>query len=758
MSASHPGANGFERLSGTGDAVARKPRLSIVGTPYGSVWVGMYGCLGYFRPTGRQPVRGPKRTACPAGVCCRWARTGTGNLWLGTDDLGAFKLVDSGILTYAEGEGIGGHAIYSVAETLRGDLFVGGNQESGPFHVGERVGKGFRMVSPLVPRQINFHGWRPARVILQDRQGEWWLASSQGLCRYARLDSPAQLAATPPKAVYTTRDGLGSDSVVRLYEDREGNIWVGGETAKIVYWSRREQKFTGITTEGVAETPSAFGEDGAGNVWFGDESGRIWRVRNGHGARVPSPARREWIRGFLLDHAGRLWIATGRQGLLRFDQPTAPDPTFRQYGYGEGLSSLHILSLAEDLHGFIYLGTGSGIDRLDPDRALVRHYTALDGIAAGQVHTAYRDHGGTLWFGTAHGLTRLQPQDGLRAGPPPTWITGLSIGGHRRPVSEAGESAMSRIEVQPGQNQIQFDFVGLSYSPANALRYQYRLGDDSWSAPTDSRSVHYGALAPGSYRFAVRAVNSEGQTSDTPATAEFRVAPPLWRQAWFQGILIALAAAGVVWVHRTRVARLLEIERVRTRIASDLHDDIGSSLSQIAILSEVAQKRTAGGIAGEPIERIGTLSRELLDSISDIVWAIQPQKDHLSDLKQRMRRFAVEVLSARNVAMEWTVDTAGRDLELNTDLRRQVYLIFKESINNIAHHSHATEAHITLQVVARLLTLEVSDNGRGFERRENYEGNGLASMTLRATRLGGELQVKSEGQGTIVRLRAPLPD
>ena len=207
-----------------------------------------------------------------------------------------------------------------------------------------------------------------------------------------------------------------------------------------------------------------------------------------------------------------------------------------------------------------------------------------------------------------------------------------------------------------------------------------------------------------------------------------------------------------------RVARLLEMERVRTRIATDLHDDIGSSLSQIAILSEVAHRRAAGGKAGEPIERIGTLSRELLDSISDIVWAIQPHKDHLSDLRQRMRRFAADVLSARNVEMHWSVSDSGRDYELNAELRRQVYLIFKESINNIARHSRASEARITLQVVDRRLALEVSDNVCGIELRDQGDGNGLNSMNLRAARLGGELEIRSaEGQGTTVLLRAPLP-
>jgi signal transduction histidine kinase len=193
------------------------------------------------------------------------------------------------------------------------------------------------------------------------------------------------------------------------------------------------------------------------------------------------------------------------------------------------------------------------------------------------------------------------------------------------------------------------------------------------------------------------------------------------------------------------------------RIATDLHDDIGSSLSQIAVLSEVARQRGAGGIADEPVDRIGTLSRELLDSISDIVWAIQPQKDHLSDLKKRMRRFAADILSLRNVEMHWPASSSGRDPELNSELRRQVYLIFKESINNVARHSHATEAHIDLQVVKRQLVFEVSDNGCGVESQHGHNGNGLESMKLRAAQLGGELEVRSaKGQGTTVILRAPL--
>jgi ligand-binding sensor domain-containing protein len=757
LPAPHPGANGFEQLAGPDNALPQKRVMDIFESRQGDVWVALFRCLAQF-PADGSPVRlWAKDNGLPSRGATSLGQDRDGNLWMGTDDMGAFKLASAGILSYSAQDGVGMDSVNSIAETLRGQLYLGGNEESGVFRIGFLPGPDFRSIAPRVPKEVHYFGWRAARVILQDHLGEWWLASSQGLCRYPRLDSPDLLARTLPKAVYTVRDGLPANIVIRLYEDRAGNIWVGTETTKFVYWSRREQKFVSISADGVPSFGSAFGEDSAGQVWIGGEDSQLWRVRDGHAAAVPGQAKAGRIYAFLVDHAGRFWVGTGKQGLLRFDHPELPDPTFRQYGQDSGLSSLNARCLAEDRNGFLYVGTERGIDRLDPEAMHVRHYTSADGIAPGQVSTAYRDHNGVMWFGATHGLTRLAPETPLPNPVPPVWITGLSVAGRPAAVSEAGESSIRGIQLQPGQAHIQFDFVGLSYSPGNVLRYQYRLGNDEWSTPVESRSVHYGALTPGQYRFAVRAINSDGETSPEPATVEFAVAPPLWRRAWFLGILVAMSVGGVVWIHRTRLARLLEIERVRTRIATDLHDDIGSSLSQIAILSEVAYQRTAGGKAGEPIERIGALSRELLDSISDIVWAIQPHKDHLSDLRQRMRRFGTDVLSARNVEMHWP-SGSGRDLELNTELRRQVYLIFKESINNIARHARATEAHIDLRVVDGHLTLEVRDNGCGIQHPGHPRGNGLESMKLRASRLGGDLQVSSaDGLGTIVLLRAPLP-
>jgi signal transduction histidine kinase len=314
-------------------------------------------------------------------------------------------------------------------------------------------------------------------------------------------------------------------------------------------------------------------------------------------------------------------------------------------------------------------------------------------------------------------------------------------------------------ELEAGRNHLHLEFAGLGYG--DALRYQFKLdmaGAD-WSAPTGQRTVEYAQLSPGKYRFLVRALTDDGLESEQPAAVNFVVIAPVWRRAWF--LTLTALASGVIIsaIYRYRVAQMLGLERMRTRIATDLHDDIGATLSQIAILTEVAHQRAAGGRASEPVERIGALSRVLLESMGDIVWAIQPRNDHLSNLQQRMRRFAADVLSARNIGMHWSVSDSSRDLELNSELRRQVYLIFKESINNIARHSRATEVRITLQVLERRLALEVSDNGCGIVEQWNHDdGNGLNSMKLRAAQLGGELEIRSAGgQGTTVRLRAPLP-
>jgi signal transduction histidine kinase len=214
-------------------------------------------------------------------------------------------------------------------------------------------------------------------------------------------------------------------------------------------------------------------------------------------------------------------------------------------------------------------------------------------------------------------------------------------------------------------------------------------------------------------------------------------------------------------LRKIREERLAELERVRRRIATDLHDDVGSSLTRISLLSEVVRQRF-GGIdrsLAEPLSSIAGLSRELVDGMSDIVWAINPNKDHLSDLSQRMRHFASDLFTARQIAFRFRTPDMESDVALGANVRREIFLVFKEAVNNVVRHSSCSEATLEFTTEPDGLLLRVRDNGRGFDLSDEAAGHGLVSMRGRTEGLGGQLEILARpGQGTTLTFRIPLTD
>ena len=428
-----------------------------------------------------------------------------------------------------------------------------------------------------------------------------------------------ELAHARFKAKYTTKEGLGANDVFRLFEDSHGDVWISGMSdgpASLTRWERS----TAILhrygpAEGIHDAPTAFREDAAGNLWIGCYGGTLARYTNGRFQDFTESDGKPagMIRALYLDQQQRLWIGSSRGGLARVDNPDSAAPRFVNYGTIDGLSSNDVWSFTEDRWGRIYLGTGRGLDQLDPATGHIRHYTAADGLARGKVEEAFRDCHGNLWFGTAEGLSRFAPQPEQVQEAPPILISGIRIAGAKQRTSALGESSISNLELEPQQKDLQIDFVGLDFAPGDIIRYQYKLegADQDWSLPSIQRSVSYANLAPGKYRFLVRAMNTAGITSPAPAVVTFRILPPIWQRWWFLA-LAAFAIALVAYrVHRYRLAQVLAVERVRTRIATDLHDDIGSSLSQVSVLSEVISRRIKNDVTvGEPLSTIASVSRD----------------------------------------------------------------------------------------------------------------------------------------------------
>jgi signal transduction histidine kinase len=606
---------------------------------------------------------------------------------------------------------------------------------------------------------------------MQDRKGDWWIPTGQGLCRYSGLPTLEGLVGKPPSAIYTSKNGLPSDDIFRLYEDSRGDIWIATYSEKGNGLTRRERA-TGIfhnftDADGLPLktcVPSSICEDRAGNLWIGfDSGGGLARFRDGRFRLFPQLAGEPPMDSpsLYVDWEGRLWIATGFQGLDRMDDPTSDNPHVTSLTTSEGLYSNRVLSITEDLWGRLYIGTGRGVDRLEVTTGHIRHYTSADGLVDGEVRTSFRDRQGRLWFGSTRGLSQFIPERDPPASPPPVLIGGLHINGVAYPVSELGESNISDLRLKTDQNNVEIDFFALSFSLGEVLRYRYRLdgADRAWSKWAEQRSINYASLRPGNYRFQVEAEDSEGNTSPLAATVSFMVLPPIWRRCWFLGLATLITGGVLAGAYNYRVSYLLEMERIRTRIATDLHDDIGSSLSQIAILSEVVRQRLGPVEAGicEPLTRIADISRELVDSMSDIVWAINPQKDLLGNLTQRMRRFASDVFTAKGITFQFQATMPEQDIRVGAELRRQIFLIFKEGIHNIVRHSGCTSARVGFLFDSGFVILTLEDNGKGFDSSEASLGHGLANMRSRSEQLGGQLTVSSQSnQGTTITLRAPL--
>ncbi len=728
----------------------------------GTLWAAT--TLGLWRETDAEASRFERRVGLD-GACQRsvWdvAEDRDGNLWLATS-CGVLRVARYGFTGYTKADGLVSTTINSIFEIAAGELVVTTDESKWVVHRFD--GARFVAATANFPKTVTYLGWGWGQTVLQDREGAWWVPSGGALYRFPKAERPETAMRARPEAIFAGRE------VFRVFEDSRGDVWFSTlAPAGLLRWDRASGRIVDLTAEagGIVEyTVFCDGPDGA--LWIGTGNnggelagnGGLLRYANGHFDRltVADGVPAGWLRALYVDSRGRLWIASSLGGLARVDDLSAARPRFAAYTTAERLSSDNVWCVVEDAWGRIYAGTTRGVDRLDVATGSVKHYTSADGLPKSQPQCAFRDRNGSLWFGSVFGLARFDPEPERRREPPRTLVTGLRVAGVVRPVSPLGEAALPALELGPGENSMTLEFLGLGTSLGEELRYQYRLegGEERWSAPSAERTVTFANLGPGSYRFLVRAVDAEGVASAEPAVVAFTIAAPVWRRWWFLVLAGGLAALAIYGLHRHRVARLVEIERVRTHIATDLHDDIGANLTKIAALSEVANYRLGGDGGDESLASIADISRESVTAMGDIVWAVDPGRDSVNDLTRRMRQFASEAFVARDTPLRFSAPEAV-EAKLGDEQRRHIYLVFKEAVNNAVRHSGCGRADVTLGLDRGRLVLTISDDGRGFDTAAESCGNGLANMRKRAAAIGAALDVRSaEGRGTTITLSVPI--
>jgi len=695
-----------------------------------------------------------------------------GNLWIGSDDAGLQRLPRVGFERFDERDGLTSLRIASLFQSRDGEVCNFANaQRADQYDDGFLQcfdGRRFRTRRLRLPAGTKL-GWGWAQVSFQDSRGEWWVPTLSGLYRFPPVPFDA-LDRTDPVRVYTKRDGLPDDQIYRVFEDRRGDLWIGliDGRDRLARWERASGAITTFGPgQGVADRePMAFAEDPFGAVWVGFREGGLARWRDGriawfdHKDGLPAGS----IRALYLDARGRLWIGSGRDGLARIDRPgdSSPSPRFERLGLAEGLSSASISTITEDEFGRIYAGTERWLDRIDPATGNVQHFTADDGLAHGVIQSSLRDRAGTLWFGSFEGLSRLRPEKEARRSPAPVRILRALVNGVRQPLSDIGATTVALEGRLAEPASVQIDFVALDFAPGGRPRYEYRMDgiDRAWSAPAEQRSVVYARVPAGGYRFRVRAVSNDGAIGTEEADVRFRVLPPFWKRPEVIAALALAAVAVAFALHRMRLKSALAVERVRSRVARDLHDDVGAGLSEIAILSEVAANGNGRSSHSDgALREIGDEARRLVDSMSDIVWSTDPRQDDAASLVARIRHFAANTLDGRRIAWSLDVPPQFEARSLDAETRRQLLLIVKEALTNVARHSGCTRASVRIAPAARHVAIEIEDDGRGFAapNGNGAGGHGLSNMRSRAEALGGTLHVESEpAAGTRVLLEVPL--
>ena len=311
-----------------------------------------------------------------------------------------------------------------------------------------------------------------------------------------------------------------------------------------------------------------------------------------------------------------------------------------------------------------------------------------------------------------------------------------------------------------GYSSIHLKFSDYSLADQDKIKYEYTLyngGDTVWNSIEGEPELTFTKITPGNYSLLVRANNGFGDYSSEITAFNISIVPPFTKTVWFIFLLVLIVAAILYGIYRYRLQQIRRLQMIRNNIASDLHDDIGSTLNSISIYSEVAKQQAGKEIPA--LDLIGMNSRKIIESMSDIVWTINPENDSFEKVIVRMRSFAHQLLKAKRVEYTFEVDEKLNSIALPMQVRKNFYLVFKEAITNLVKYSGASRVAISLNADNKTIILIIRDNGIGIPVNSETQGNGLMNMKRRAEEIHAHLNIISgNGEGTGIELTLNTQD
>ncbi|HMH22825.1 MAG TPA: two-component regulator propeller domain-containing protein [Puia sp.] len=718
--------NSFTHFT-TAQGLANNLVFSMTQDKTGNLWFGTYEG-GVSRYDGKSFANYTKAQGLPDISIWAMLTDKAGNVWFGSDRAGVSKYDGSSFTNYTTAQGLVDNAVISMLQDKAGNIWFG-TRASGVSRFDGSSFTNYTTAQGLAGNSI----WS----IAQDGAGNIWFGTHEkGVSKYDGHGFTN----------YTMAQGLAGNTISSVYQAKNGNLWFGTDGEGVSRYDG--QRFTNYTTEqGLADNAVSFiVEDQTRDIiWFGTNQGlsgfKDKPSDHGHlsdngfenfSKLTGYPIKDVSTGGMLADNNGIVWVGSGEGKLIRFDYGALDKRTTAPL-------NLEIQAIKINNENICW-------NNLMPRR---QGYEAADSL------TLLSEMTGS--FGKVLSSVQL---DSMRKK-----YSGVRLDGMRRfyPVP-------THLVLPHRDNNITIDFVAIDPALPKQVGYQYKLEGytNDWSPLSNNPSAVFGNMGGGDYIFKLKAVSPFGVWSEMEYA--FTVLPPWWFTWWAYALYGCMA--GAIWyifyrysVRRIKRRQAAEIDIIvaaqedeRKRISRDLHDDIGARLTNMNILSALGQQK-----AGEAAEMSGYLKRissevqTSVEALDDIVWSIDTQNDSVQEATARMRRYAADVLDGTAVGYAMHVDEAFLPAKLSTGVRRDLFLVFKEAINNIQKHARASEVKINIAASDNTLLMEISDNGRGFDTDQATHRNGLKNIQQRIQKWGGLLTVQSSpGKGTLLKIKLPF--
>jgi len=592
--------------------------------------------------------------------------------------------------------------------------------------------------------------------IIQDLNGSVWLTAKNLLVKVEKETVAGHIVLAP--TIFKLPEI--QSTITSLYIDKEKRFWIGTHKQGVYRFYPETKKFTRFNYNdkapgpGIKEIDTFFEISKDSLLAGGVNTGLILLHTNTNWyekiqwQNVPGITAGASING--IGKTGKkLWIATDYSGLLEtdlhFKRPLVTT-------VNDGLPSMDIASIVTDKQNNLWMLTNSGVVKFKTFNKKITVLDKRDGIQSfDELNSLLFENDSTLLIGSRGCIYSLiTTQITKNRQPPKVFITNLKVFDKDYHVQKSRP-----IELNYNQNYFSLEYVALNYTRSKFNRYAYKMDglDKKWIDAGSRRYVSYANLEEGTYKFNVKACNSEGVWNNVPARLVLIIYPPFWHRWWFYCLIVVFFTCLIYSIYQYNINQFKLRQQLRDKIARDLHDDIGSTLSGINIFSKIALQQMGPGQPGtDLIEKISERSKKTMDALSDIVWSINTRNDGMDNFLIKANEY-LSVLEVQGIGFDFTVDENIRQLKIGMILKKEMYLIFKEAICNASKYANCTFIQLCLTRVKDVGTLSIHDNGKGFDMLKIPAGNGIYNMRQRAKRMGAELYIQSgENKGTTITL------